>query len=358
MRRLVIAAAAALFGLFSASAAMSDEPLKVGFVFLGPIGDHGWTYQHNEGRLAVEKEFGDKVQTTYVEYVEEGQDAERVIRQLAADGNDLIFTTSFGYMNPTIKVAKMFPDVRFEHNSGYKRADNVATYNARFYEGRYVIGQIAGATTESNVIGYIGAFPIPEVVRGINSFTLGLHSVNPDAQVKVVWLSTWFDPGLEGDAAKALIDQGADVIVQHTDSSAPVQVAEERGIWAFGQASDMHHFAPTAQLTAIVNNWGPYYVERTRAVMDGTWASQDVWHGIAGGMIRIADFNDKKLSADVIAKANETIEAIRSGQLHPFAGPVMDQNGNEIVAEGSVMSDGDLLTMDYYVMGVEGSLPK
>ena len=357
MIRIVLAFAAAMFGLVTSSVTMSDEPLKVGFVYIGPVGDHGWTYQHNEGRLAIEEEFGDKVQTTYVEFVPEGQDSERVIRQLAADSHDLIFTTSFGYMNPTNKVAKTFPDVHFEHATGYKRGDNVATYSARFYEGRYVIGQIAGAVTKSNIIGYIASFPIPEVVRGINSFTLGLHSVNPDAKVKVVWVSTWFDPGKEGDAAKALIDQGADVLTQHTDSPAPLQVAEERGIWAFGQASNMHAFAPTAHLTAIVNNWGPYYVQRTQDVMDGTWSSQDVWSGIADGMVVMADFNAESLPADVIAKAQETVEAIRSGQLHPFTGPIMDQAGNEVVADGEVISDGDLLGMNYYVMGVDGSVP-
>ncbi len=357
MRKIALALAVALFGLTASSAVISDEPLKVGFVYIGPVGDHGWTYQHNEGRLEVEEAFGDKVQTTYVEFVPEGQDAERVIRQLAADGHNLIFTTSFGYMNPTNKVAKMFPDVHFEHATGYKRADNVSTYSARFYEGRYVNGQIAGAMTKSNVIGYIASFPIPEVVRGINSFTLGLHSVNPDARVKVVWVSTWFDPGKEGDAAKALIDQGADVLTQHTDSPAPLQVAEERGILGFGQASDMHAFAPTAHLTAIINNWGPYYVQRTQDVLDGNWASQDVWSGIADGMVVMADFNAESLPADVIAKARETVEGIRSGQLHPFAGPIMDQAGNEVVAAGEVMSDGDLLGMNYYVMGVDGSVP-
>ncbi|MDE0308393.1 MAG: BMP family ABC transporter substrate-binding protein [Acidiferrobacterales bacterium] len=357
MKRITLALAAALFGLTASSIVLSDDPVKVGFVYIGPVGDHGWTYQHNEGRLAVEQAFGDKVQTTYVEFVPEGQDSERVIRQLAADGHDLIFTTSFGYMNPTNKVAKNFPDVHFEHATGYKRGDNVATYSARFYEGRYVIGQIAGAMTKSNVIGYIASFPIPEVVRGINSFTLGLHSVNPDARVKVVWVSTWFDPGKEGDAAKALIDQGADVITQHTDSPAPLQVAEERGILAFGQASDMHAFAPKAHLTAIVNNWGPYYVQRTQDVMDGNWQSQDVWAGIADGMVVMADFNAESLPAEVIAKANETVEGIRNRTLHPFTGPIMDQAGNEVVAAGEVMSDGDLLGMNYYVMGVDGSVP-
>ena len=358
MRRILMTALTALICLVGPLGAMADDPLKVGFVYIGPVGDHGWTYQHNEGRLAIEAAYGDKVQTSFVEFVPEGQDAERVIRQLAADGHDLIFTTSFGYMNPTIKVAKSFPNVAFEHCSGYKRSDNVATYLARFYEGRYVIGRIAGAATKSNTIGYIASFPIPEVVRGINAFTLGLRSVNPDAKVKVVWVSTWFDPGKEGDAAKALIDQGADVLVQHTDSPAPLQVAEERGAFAFGQASDMAAFGPTAHLSAVVNNWGPYYVSRVQAVMDGTWESQDVWGGISADMIRLAEFNPGSLSADVIADAQATVDGIRSGDIHPFAGPIMDQAGNEVVAAGSTLTDGDLLGMDYYVMGVDGALPK
>ena len=358
MRRFLYTCIVALFGIFITASAVSAEPLKVGFVYVGPVGDHGWTYQHNVGRLAIEEELGDKVQTSYVESVSEGQDAERVIRQLAADGHKLIFTTSFGYMNSTIKIAKMFPDVAFEHATGYKRSDNVSTYSARFYEGRYVIGRIAGAITKTNTIGYVASFPIPEVVRGINSFTLGLHSVNPDAKLKVIWVNTWFDPGKESDAAKALIDQGVDIITQHTDSPAPLQVAEERGIVGFGQASDMSPFAPNAQLTSIIDEWSPYYVARAKAVLDGTWKSEDTWDGIDEGMVVISEFNADVLPADVIADAEATIEAIRSGTLHPFAGPIMDQQGNEVVAAGEVMSDGELLTMDYYVMGVDGSVPK
>lgn len=357
MKRLLIIAASLAIGLLTTVSASADDPLKIGFVYIGPVGDHGWTYQHNEGRLAIESEFGDKVQTTYVEFVPEGQDAERVIRQLAADGNQLIFTTSFGYMNPTIKIAKMFPDVYFEHATGYKRADNVSTYLARFYEGRYVIGRIAGAMTKTNVVGYIASFPIPEVVRGINAFTLGLHSVNPDAKVKVVWVNTWFDPGKEGDAAKTLIDQGADILTQHTDSPAPLQVAEERGVLGFGQASDMLAFAPTAHLTSIIDNWAPYYVARAKAALDGTWESVDVWDGMTEGMVEMSDYNEKSLPADVIADAKATAEAIRTGQLHPFAGPIKDQEGKEVVAAGEVMSDEELLKMNYYIMGVDGSVP-
>ncbi len=358
MRHLLISIFAA-FAIATASVnAVSADPFKVGFVYVGPVGDHGWTYQHNEGRLAIEKEFGDKVQTSYVESVSEGQDAERVIRQLAADGHKLIFTTSFGYMDPTVKVARMFPDVMFEHATGYKRAKNVSTYSARFYEGRYIIGRIAGAITKSNIVGYVASFPIPEVVRGINAFTLGLHSVNPDAKVKVVWVSSWFDPGKESDAAKTLIDQGADIISQHTDSPAPLQVAESRGVHGFGQASDMRAFAPSAHLTAIIDDWAPYYVERTRAAMDGTWQSQDVWDGLDKGMVAMSEFNAASLPESVIADAQATTEMIRSGEFHPFTGPIQDQSGKLVVADGEVMSDEELLTMNYYIMGVDGSVPQ
>ncbi len=337
--------------------ASAGEPLKVGFVYVGPVGDHGWTYQHNQGRLQIEQEFGDKIETTFVESVPEGQDAERVIRQLAADGHGLIFTTSFGYMDPTNKVAKLFPDVKFEHSTGYKRADNVSTYNIRWYEGRYIHGRIAGAMTKSNIIGYIASFPIPEVVRGINAFAVGLNSVNPDARVRVVWVSTWFDPGKESDAAKALIDQGADVLAQHTDSPAPLQVAEDRGAFGFGQASNMLAFAPNAHLNAAINNWGAYYKTRVQAVMDGTWASQDVWDGLSTGMLIMSEYNAKTVPAEVIADAKAVEESIRTGAFHPFTGPIFAQDGTVIVEDGQVMSEGDMHAMNYYVQGVEGSVP-
>ncbi|MBM86572.1 MAG: BMP family ABC transporter substrate-binding protein [Rhodospirillaceae bacterium] len=329
---------------------------KVGFVYVGPIGDHGWTYRHDQGRLAVDKAFGDKVKTTYVESVKEGPDAERVIRQLASTGHDLIFTTSFGFMNPTLKVARRFPKVHFEHATGYKRDKNVSTYSARFYEGRYIAGVIAGKISKSNRIGYVASFPIPEVVRGINAFILGARSVNPKMSISVVWVNTWYDPGKEGDAAKALIDQGADIITQHTDSPAPLQVAENRGVKGFGQASDMIKFAPKAQLTAIINNWNPYYVARTKAVIEGKWASSDVWDGLKPGMVEMAPYTN--MPADVAKLAKEIEEAIRSGKLHPFAGPIKNQSGETVVAAGQIADDGMLLGMDFYVQGVEGSLPK
>ena len=347
----LLTGAALAFASFTAVA----EETKVGFIYVGPIGDHGWTYRHDHGRKAIEDALGDKVKTSFVESVKEGPDAERVIQQLAASGHKLIFTTSFGFMNPTVKVAKRNPGVMFEHATGYKRADNVSTYAARFYEGRYVIGQIAGKMTKSNIVGYVASFPIPEVVRGINAFLLGAHSVNPDVTVKVVWVNSWYDPGKEGDAAKALIDQGADIISQHTDSPAPLQVAENRGVFGFGQASDMIAFAPKAQLTAIVDNWDVYYVARTKAVMDGSWKSMDTWGGFDSGMVEMAPYTN--MPADVAAMAEKTAAAIESGELHPFKGPIMDQSGKVVVQEGETLGDGELLKMNWYVKGVDDKLP-
>lgn len=353
-KQLVIACFASIL---LGTTALKAEELKVGFVYVGPIGDHGWTYRHHVGLQAIEKHFGDRVSTSFVESVPEGADAERVIRQLASSGHNLIFTTSFGYMNPTIKVAKQFPNVKFEHATGYKRAKNVSTYVARFYEGRYEAGILAGHMTKTNSIGYIASFPIPEVVRGVNSFTLGLRSVNPNATVKVVWVNTWYDPGKEADAAKALIDQGADVILQHTDSPAPLQVAEKRGVWAVGQASDNGHFAPKATLTSIIDNWDNYYVARTEAVLNGTWKSHAVWDGLKEGMVEMADYN-KAIPADVAKQAKAARAAIMDGSFHPFTGPIKDQSGAVKIASGSVMSDADLEVMDWFIEGVQGSVPK
>ncbi len=351
----LLGAVAVAGSMLLGATAMAED--KIGFVYVGPVGDHGWTYRHHVGLQAIENELGDKVKTTFVESVKEGPDAERVIRQMAADGHKLIFTTSFGFMNPTLKVAKQFPDVKFEHATGYKRADNVSTYSARFYEGRYVVGKIVGNMTKSNVIGYIGSFPIPEVVRGINAMTLAAKSVNPDVKVKVAWVSTWYDPGKEADAAKALIDQGADVILQHTDSPAPLQVAEERGVWAVGQASDMGRFAPKAQLTAIIDDWNGYYVSRAKAAINGTWKSEDAWGGFNTGMVDLAPYN-KAIPEDVIKLAEETRKGIEDGSIHPFAGPFNKQDGSVGAAAGEVLDDGTLLGMNWYVEGVEGDLPK
>ena len=342
----------------------SEDPLKVGFIYVGPIGDFGWSYQHEQGRLAVEEEFGDAVETTYIESVPEG-DSERVIRRMAQDGTDLIFTTSFGYMTPTLRVAEQFPDTMFEHATGYQRADNVSTYSGRFYEGRTVQGILAGHMTESNVIGYIASFPIPEVIRGINASYLAAKSVNPDVEFKIVWVSTWFDPAKEADAANALIEQGADVIMQHTDSTAPMTIAEatwdgleegETGIYAFGQASDMMEFGPNARLSSIIDNWAPYYIERVQAAMDGTWESADAWHGIDQGTTTIGAFNGN-IPEDVAAEATAAMEAIAAGELHPFTGPINKQDGSVWLEEGETADDGTLLGMNFYVEGIEGAIP-
>ncbi|OKL43418.1 BMP family ABC transporter substrate-binding protein [Pseudovibrio exalbescens] len=357
MRKLLSVAASATVALgLTAGIASAEDPLKVGFIYVGPISDHGWSYQHDQGRLAIEEHFGDKVETTYIESVSEGPDAERAIERLARSGHDLIFTTSFGYMNPTIKVAKRYPDVKFEHATGYKQADNVSTYGARFYEGRYIIGQIAAQVSETGTAGYIGSFPIPEVVRGINSFMLGAQSVDPDFKVKVVWVNSWYDPGREADAAKALIDQGVDIMVQHTDSPAPLQVAEERGVKGFGQASDMIKFAPNAQMTAIVDDWSAYYINRVQAVMDDTWEAGDTWGGLDKDMVVMAPYTN--LPEDVAAKAAETTEAIRSGKLVPFTGPIKKQDGSVFLEEGDQATDEALLGMNFYIEGVDDQLPK
>ncbi|WP_299391421.1 BMP family ABC transporter substrate-binding protein [Pelagibius sp.] len=342
-------AAAGALGLGS-RAAFAADPLKVGFVYVGPIGDFGWTHGHDVGRKAVEKEFGDKVETTYVESVPEA-DSERVIRQLAAAGNKLIFTTSFGYMNPTIKVAKQFPDVKFEHATGFKTAPNVSAYNARFYEGRAVIGTIAGHLTETGKFGYIASFPIPEVVMGTNAFILAARKVRPDAEISVVWVNSWFDPGKEADAAKVLIDQGCDVITQHTDSAAPIQTAGARGVWCFGQASDMSSFAPEHHATAILDVWAPYYIARTAAVLDGTWQTTNVWQGMKEGMVEMSPYNER-LPAEVVEAAETVRKGILDGSHHAFTGPINDQTGKERVPAGVTMTDEALLTMDWYVEGV------
>lgn len=348
---------ALLAALTMSAPVLADDPLKVGFVYVGPIGDHGWSYQHDQGRLALEKHFGDKVQTTYVENVNEGADAERTIRRLAQAGNDVIFSTSFGFMNPTARVAADFPGKTFLHATGYRQAENLGTYLSVTYEGRYVTGVAAGMVTETNTIGYIASFPIPEVIRDINATYLGAKAVNPDIDMKVVWVNTWFDPAKEADAANTLMDQGVDVIVQHTDSPAPLMAAERRGRWGVGQASDMSHFGPKAHLLSVVNDWAPYYIETVQKVMDGTWESGDYWGDIADDVIKIVGVSER-LSDEQRAKVEQTIEAIRSGELHPFAGPLKDQSGTERVADGVSMTQAELASMDWYVEGISASLPK
>ena len=346
----LMASAALALGL--AGGAYAQDKTKVGFVFVGPVGDGGWTYEHNQGRLAVEKEFGDAVETVFVESVAEGPDSERVMTQMALDGADLIFTTSFGYMDPTINVAKKFPDVKFEHATGFKQSANMSIYNARFYEGRAVIGTIAGHMSKTGVAGYIASFPIPEVVMGINAFTLAAQKVNPDFKTNVLWVSSWYDPAKEADSAKALIDQGADIIAQHTDSPAAFQACEQRGLMAFGQGWDMSSFAPKAHLTAIQNKWGVYYIKRVQAVLDGSWSSGDSWWGMKDGILEMSAFNDR-IPADVQAAARATQAAIIDGSGHAFDGPIIDNEGKERLAAGSHLSDKDLHAMDWYVKGVQ-----
>lgn len=349
-RALVAAGAAATLG--TGGRARAQEALKIGYIYVGSVGDFGWSYAHDAGRRAVEEQLGDKVSTTFVESVSEGPDAERVIRQLAATGHGLVYTTSFGFMNPTARVARQFPMVKFEHCTGYTRTANLATYAARFYEGRTVLGTLAGMLTKTGKIGYIGSFPIPEVKQGINAFTIAMHKHRPDATVQVIWVNSWFDPGKEADAAKALYDLGCDIVTQHTDSAAPMQVAEERGLMAFGQDSDMRQFGPTAQLTAIVNHWSDYYVERAQAVLDGTWQAGDTWGGLSSGMVQIPPYGPK-VTPQAAARADEVKSAILLGALHPFAGPVTDASGTERVAAGQQLADADILKMDWYVPGVQ-----
>ena len=316
------------------------DKIKVGFIYVGPVGDHGWTYMHDQGRLTVEKELGDQVETTYVESVKYGADAERVITQMAMQGIDIIFATSFGYMDQMLAVAEKFPNVKFEHATGYKTAPNMAVYSSKFYEGRYIQGVIAAMMSEKGKAGYIASFPIPEVVRGINAFYLGATSINPDFDLDIVWVNTWYDPAKEGDAAGVLISQGADIITQHTDSTAPLQIAQSKGILAFGQASDMHHFAPDSQMTAIIDQWGPYYVERVKAVIDGTWESADTWGGMETGMVEMAPYTNVPPAVEIVAKNLEA--AIMSGEFDPFGGK---------------FTTGELLGMNKYLEGIDAQVP-
>ena len=347
----------ATLALGLAGAAVAQDKTKVGFIYVGPVGDGGWTYEHNQGRLAVEEAYGDKVETVFQESVPEGADAERALTQMALGGADIIFTTSFGYMDPTINVAAKFPNVKFEHATGYKRADNVSTYSARFYEGRAVQGLIAGRMTKTNKIGYIASFPIPEVIRGINSAYIHAKKANPDVQFSVIWAYTWFDPAKEADAANALIEQGADVILQHTDSTAPQAAAAGAGnVISFGQASDMSEYAPSPRVSSIIDNWAPYYIARVGAVMDGTWESTDTWDGIGPGMVGIGEMSDA-IPADVRAEAQALIDSIASGAYQPFTGPLNKQDGSVWLAEGETADDGTLAGLNFYVEGLTGDVP-
>src|SRR6201991_2417823 len=357
MRKILIAATTAMFAIgASLSGASAADKLKVGFIYLGPIGDLGWTHQHELARQALVKEYGDKIETTYLENVPEGPDAERAIEQLVRAGNKLIFTTSFGYMDPTLKVAKKYPNVHFEHATGYKRDKNLATYSGRFYEGRYIQGIIAAKMSKSGVLGYIGSFPIPEVVSGINATILGAQSVNPNIKVKIIWANTWFDPGKEAEAAKALVDQGADIIMQHTDSPAAMQIAEERGKLAFGQDSEMIKFGPKAQLTSILDTWAPYYIARVKAELDGSWKEENTWGGLDSKMFEMAPYTN--MPDDVKKMAEDTQAAITAGKLNPFKCPVFGQDGKEIECKGGDrLDDAQILGMNLYVKGIDDKMP-
>ncbi|MBR0791588.1 BMP family ABC transporter substrate-binding protein [Bradyrhizobium manausense] len=356
MRKSLLALAAGLLLAGSISAASAADKLKVGFIYLGPIGDLGWTYQHELARQALVKELGDKIETTYLENVSEGPDAERSIEQLVRAGNKLIFTTSFGYMDSTLKVAKKYPNVHFEHATGYKRNANLSTYSAKWWQGRYIQGLIAAKMSKSGVLGYIGSFPIPEVVSGINATMIAAQTINPNIKVKIIWANTWFDPGKEADAAKALIDQGADIIMQHTDSPAAMQIASERGKLAFGQDSEMIKFGPKAQLTSILDTWGPYYIERVKAELDGTWKSGDTWGGLDSHMFAMAPYTN--MPDDVKKIAEDAQAAIIAGKLNPFKCPVLGQDGKPIECKGGDhLDDGQILGMNFYVKGIDDKLP-
>ena len=361
-RRTLLATAALGLGLTFGGAAFAESHAKTKacFVYVGPIGDGGWTFQHHEGALALQEAFGDKVEIAWQENVPEGADAERVLTQMALSGCNIIFTTSFGYMDATNAVAAKFPDIKFEHATGYKREHpNVSTYNARFYEGRAVQGHIAGKMTKSNKIGYIASFPIPEVIMGINAYYLHAKKANPAVELSVVWAFTWFDPAKEADAAKALIDQGVDVIASHTDSTAPLaEAAKTNGaVIGFGQASDMAEYKDGPRVSSIIDNWAPYYVKRVGELMDGTYEQVDSWAGIPEGEVEIGEITDL-VPAEVKAEAEAMRDAIAAGTYHPFTGPINKQDGSPWLAEGQIAPDGDLLGMSFYVEGISGEIPK
>lgn len=349
-------AAGAASAAASGAATAAKGPLKVAFVYIGPVGDGGWTFAHDTARKAVEKEFGDRVQTTFVEKVPEGADAERVLRDLAGQGNRLVFGTTFGYMEPMLKVARDFPDVKFEHATGYKTAPNLSTYDSRTYEGAYLAGVVAGKMTRTNVLGVVASVPIPEVLRNINSFTLGAQSVNPAIQTKVVWVNEWFNPPKETEAATALINGGADILMQNTDSQAVLQTAEKLGKRGFGWDSDMTSYGPKAHLGSAVINWAPYYIKTVRDVLDSKWHSGQSWWGVKEGAIDLVS-----LAADVPAEVKSRLDEIRSGlkagTFHIWQGPIVDQNGKEVVPKGQVADDKFLHGINFYVKGVEGQVP-
>ncbi|MCE5257067.1 MAG: BMP family ABC transporter substrate-binding protein [Spirochaetaceae bacterium] len=356
MKKLVLGllAFAMVFAMVSPIVAQAKKPLKIAFVYIGPPGDMGWTYEQERGRLAIQKAFGNKIETKYIENVPEGPDAERVIRQYATAGFDMIFTTSFGYMDPTVAVAKDFPNVIFEHCSGYKTADNMATYFGRIEEARYLTGIIAGRMTKSNVIGYVAAFPIPEVVRGINGFTLGVRSVNPKAQVKVVWTNTWYDPVKEREAAVALLDSGADIIAQHQDTTEPQKAAQERGKYSIGYDSDMGKFVGDSVLASATWNWETYLTKTIQDALDGKWKTHAYWGGLKDNVVQLSSISSK-----VPASVQSEVEAAKKkilGGWSIFTGPIKDQNGKVVYAAGQVIPDDKQSAMDWFVEGVVGKV--
>jgi len=336
--------------------AAKPEPLKAAWVYVGPIGDAGWTYAHDLGRKAAEAKFGDRLVTSYVEKVPEGADAERVIRDLAAQGNKLIFATSFGFMEPMAKVAAEFPDVRFEHATGYKTSANMRVYDAKFYEDAYLAGVIAGKMTKSNTLGFVATFPIPEVLRNLNAYTLGARSVNPKVKTKVVWISTWFDPPKEAEAAQSLINGGADVLLQNTDSSAVLQTAEKNGKFAFGWDSDMSAVAPEAHLASCIADWGPYYVQAVGEALDGSWKTDRRIWGVKEGLNSLVKISDK-VPADVKAQVEKLAAGLKDGSFAAFTGPILDNTGKERLPAGQMAPQEWLDKVDFYVQGVEGKVP-
>jgi basic membrane protein A len=337
--------------------AQGAGPIKAGYVYVSPIGDAGWTFQHDLGRREMEQALGAKVQTRFIESVPEGADAERVIRELAQSGHSVIFGTSFGYMNYMERIAKQFPKIAFVHATGYKRGPNLGTYNARFYEGRYLTGLVAGRMTQSNILGYVAAFPIPEVLQGINAFTMAARSINPKVEVRVVWVNSWYDPGKERDAANTLMAQGADVVTHHTDSTAAVQAAQERGRYAIGYHSDMSKYGAKAHLTATTHHWGAFYTRTINEAIAGTWKPGNLWGGFKEGMVKLAPLNPA-VPADVRERVARIEADLTSGKFHPFSGQIVDQDGKERLAAGQTMDDDTLNRMDYYVQGVASRLPK
>ena len=333
----------------------AKEPAKIAFIYVGPIGDLGWSWEHDRGRKMLEEKFGDKIKTTYIESVPEGPDAARVIRQYAMQGYKAVFATSFGYMDPMVEVARDFPKVYFEHCSGYKTAPNMSTYFGRMYQPRYLSGIVAGKMTKTNIIGYAAAFPIPEVIRGINAFTLGAQSVNPKVQVRVVWTNTWFDPVKEREAAVALLDAGADIISQHQDTTEPQKAAQERGLMSIGYDSDMRGFVGDSVLVSPIWNWGAYYVDTVNAMLQGTWKTHQYWGGLKEGIVQLSAFSPKvpkDVQNMVMAKQKE----ILSGSWDVFYGPILDQKGKQMVPAGGKMSDKDMLNMSFFVKGVVGKV--